>query len=386
MARGFATILRILCTLCLSFDPSSALSNTGIASTKHSSPLKAFPTTDRLRHDAINPSPCRIFHRYRHAYTSDPITRSNTELQAVPLPDVWLTSMMPPFLGMIKSEYGVSFGYGFAVAFSAFNMLYRTAASSAGVASPIVAYQAAALIFFGLRLNIFLFIRTRLSQRMKDFEQSIEERAKARGSRAKRLPFIMSCGFLYYCLICPLILTSQLPATNVPTLVPSIMKLLVTGQWFGYLLAAIGDLTKTYEKVKNKDENYLVTEGVFSKLRHPNYIGEIVAWTCNASCGVLAGAYILRTVRPISSSVIVKIGSTAIGWIGIVFVLLRATTNLEKKQKENYGDLPKYQEWVSTTWSGWTLQENDTGKTLKVAEQNEFTMDSETDEESGSGI
>ena len=314
---------------------------------------------------------------------------SRTKLQAVPLPEVWVTSIVPPFLGLLKSEWGVSYGYGFAVAFSAMNVLHAaTAAASAAQLSPIVLFQAAALVFFGLRLNLFLFIRTRLSQRMKEFEKKIEERAMTRGSRLTRIPFILSCGFLYYGLVCPLILTSQLSkAKDVPSLAFNVMKVLVAGQWLGYVVAAIGDLTKSYVKLKNNDENYLVTTGIFSKLRHPNYSCEILAWTCNAICGSIAGAYILRTVRPLSLSIIATMTTATISWMGIVFVLLRATTSLEKRQKENYGDSSKYQQWVSGTWSGWTLPDatNETPPPT-VENRHEISMDSETEEDLGSGI
>eukprot|EP00529_Nitzschia_sp_RCC80_P020902 CAMPEP_0113483568 /NCGR_PEP_ID=MMETSP0014_2-20120614/23501_1 /TAXON_ID=2857 /ORGANISM="Nitzschia sp." /LENGTH=408 /DNA_ID=CAMNT_0000377119 /DNA_START=29 /DNA_END=1255 /DNA_ORIENTATION=+ /assembly_acc=CAM_ASM_000159 len=314
---------------------------------------------------------------------------SITRLQAIPLPEVWVTSIVPPFLGLIKSEWGVSYGYGFAVAFSAMNVLSAAATTTtAAQLPPIVSCQAAALIFFGVRLNLFLFIRTRVSQRMKEFEKKIEERAIARGSRLTRLPFILSCGLLYYGLVCPLILTSQLSkAKDVPALAFNVMKVLLTGQWLGYLLAAIGDLTKSYAKLKNKDEDYLVTTGIFSKLRHPNYSGEILAWTCNALCGSLAGAYILRTVRPVPLSVIATMTTATVGWMGIVFVLLRATTSLEKRQKENYGDSSKYQEWVSKTWRGWTLPDaKSETPPPAVEEHHEISMDSETEEDLGSGI
>jgi protein-S-isoprenylcysteine O-methyltransferase Ste14 len=306
---------------------------------------------------------------------------SKTNLDAVPLlPELW-TSFVPPLLGLYKSEWGVSYGYGLAIAMSAASVWYRTAASPL---NPIIVYQAAALVFFGLRLNTFILIRTRLSQRIQDFQKKIEERAVARGGRAKRLPYLLSVGLLYYGLVCPLILTSQLPKAALPAVSLNIMKILVGGQWLGYLTAALADLTKTYMKRKNKDERFLVTQGIFSLVRHPNYSGEIFAWTCNALCGSLAGAYLLSAVSPFSLSVIAKMATMALGWVGIVFVLLRSTTNLEKKQQEEYGDSTKYQEWVDSTWSGWTMPEVDS--TSSAEEHHEIMMDTETQEASGSGI
>ena len=43
------------------------------------------------------------------------------------------------------------------------------------------------------------------------------------------------------------------------------------------------------------------------------------------------------------------------GTMGILFVLLSATTNLEKKQMEKYGDSEDYKLWVKSSWAGITL-------------------------------
>lgn len=37
---------------------------------------------------------------------------------------------------------------------------------------------------------------------------------------------------------------------------------------------------------------------------------------------------------------------------------LQAATGLEKKQKEKYGELQEYKDWVTTTWSGPTFPQN----------------------------
>lgn len=309
------------------------------------------------------------------------ITPSTTLLRAVPPPEVW-TSVLPPFMGLVKYEWGVSYGYGFAVALSALSVLRRTAVAQLPL-NPVVAWQAAALIFFGLRLNLFLFLRTRLSSRIQDFQTKIEERAQSNGGRLSRLPFILGCGFLYYGLVCPLLLTSQLPAGSVPPMAMTVMKILVGIQWAGYLTAALGDMTKTIVKQTKGDEKFLVTSGPFAMIRHPNYTGEIVAWTSNALCGSLAGTCLLRRVSPFSVPVISTMTVATLGWVGIVVVLLRATANLEKKQKNEYGDSPKYQKWIQNTWSGWVLPEDNSSA---GTEPHEVSMDAETKEASGSGI
>ena len=43
---------------------------------------------------------------------------------------------------------------------------------------------------------------------------------------------------------------------------------------------------------------------------------------------------------------------SAIGMVGITFVLMQAATGLEKKQKNKYGESAEYKDWVSKTWPG----------------------------------
>ena len=58
------------------------------------------------------------------------------------------------------------------------------------------------------------------------------------------------------------------------------------------------------------------------------------------------GASFARSVLPW------LIGS-AVGWVGILFVLAgEAAAGLEKKQKAKYGGTPKYEEWVQGSWAG----------------------------------
>ena len=277
--------------------------------------------------------------------------RVETSLQVVTIPtEVW-TSFLPPFLGFYKSEYGVSYAYGFATAFTAISVIRRCSSSI----NPLMSLHAAALIFYGLRLNLFLFVRTCLSSRMKQLQQNIEERALKRGNRFKtRAPFILSCGLLYYGLVAPLLFTSKLTAEiAIPSWANSLLKLLIGVQWFGFGIAAIGDLTKTYVKQSEKDENFLVTSGIFSFLRHPNYSGEIIGWTANNLCGIVAACFLLK--NSITVSLLSDFAAMTLGWVGIVGVLLRATTNLEARQKKEYGSNEKYTKWVESSWGGWVL-------------------------------
>lgn len=309
-----------------------------------------------------------------------------------------LASFLPPAMGYIKSEWTVSYGYGFATAFSAISLLMKQQ-------HPMIStLHAASLVFYGLRLNAFLFLRNRLSPRYQEINKKIEEKAnKKYEEKAKKnsnglsprykasiskTPVVLSCGLLYYGLYLPVLLTSKFisDAAAVKSSAGvglTVLKALIGMQWFGFLLGAVGDLTKSYVKGSEKDGKFLVTSGVFSVLRHPNYTGEIIAWTSNFLCGALSAAYLLR--RQFSLSTFGSLGLSLMGCAGMWFVLLGATSNLEKRQQDDYGEMEKYKEWVKNTWSGWKLPP----KTDKAKEQDELpeiTLNAEIEEDFGSGI
>jgi protein-S-isoprenylcysteine O-methyltransferase Ste14 len=192
-----------------------------------------------------------------------------TRLHAIP-PEVW-TSFIPPAMGFYKSEWTVSYGYGFATALSALSLLTRTSLTN----NPTFPIHAAGLVFYGFRLNIFLFLRNRISSRMKAFQKRIEERAQSRGNRLSRAPFVLGCGLLYFGLYTPLLLTSMISgSTDVPPVLRMVMKVLVAMLWGGYIIGAVADTTKSYVKETEKNGKFLVTSGIFSILRHPNYTGK----------------------------------------------------------------------------------------------------------------
>jgi steroid 5-alpha reductase family enzyme len=316
----------------------------------------------------------------RSKKTPLPLLRTELKLEAVVVPplEVW-TSLLPPCLGFFKSEYTVSYGYGFATALTALSILRQPPNTM------LFPWHARALVAYGLRLNLFLLVRTLLSSRMQDFNNNIETRAVARGNRfATRTPFVLSCGLLYYGLAAPVLFTSKL--LSIPTWVQkfNVFPILIGAQWFGFGLAALGDLTKTYVKQSQQDERYLVTSGIFSRLRHPNYTGEIIGWTANHLSGLIAASLLWQTKQLSISMIISNLAVMTLGWVGILFVLLRASDNLEVRQKKDYGTNPKYDKWISSSWSGWQLPTK--RKEEADRETPKIELDEDQEEDFGSGI
>ena len=343
-------------------------------SSSSSSPSLLLPLSPRLAVKDIK----KHHHQRTHVH----------HLYALPPPHFW-TSLVPPLLGLYKSEWTVSLGYGTAVAWTAATLAQQFSSSSSSSSWAVL--HAGPLIAYGLRLNLFLILRNLFSPRIQDSIQRIEDRALARGNRfTTRLPFILSCGLLYYGLAIPVWCTGTFFTTTTTSLVvgwkqETLLKTLIAFQWLGFGIAAMGDFTKSYVKAREKNERFLVTSGIFSWVRHPNYTGEIVGWTANALLGLVAAIGLQWGKGIVVSPVLVtNVAMLLLGWIGIVFVLLRATTNLEARQAKDYGRLEKYQLWRSTSWGGWQLPTTQSSSNEPVIPHLE--LDEDSVQESGSGI
>lgn len=248
-------------------------------------------------------------------------------------------STVPTLLGFWKSEYGVSFAYGSAMALC--GVLYLRMACT-----PLAIAHAACLVLYGVRLNGFLLHRELFIPRFVEFREKIEQRAVDRGSRLARTPFILSCSFLYFCMAAPLRLTAG-PAPSRGAYAMACWAL-VGLMYAGFGVAAIGDLTKTRIKAV-RGQNTLVTQGIFKWLRHPNYTGELLLWSANAALATLCA------LAESGHGRLFRVGYSAasmVGAAGIAFVLMSATRNLERKQAETYGQTNQYKEWLASSWSG----------------------------------
>merc|ERR1711935_516515 len=110
----------------------------------------------------------------------------------------------------------------------------------------------------------------------------------------------------------------------------------------GFLLAAVADWYKSMVKARDGPDT-LVRTGPYRYLRHPNYTGDIVGWTC--LCLLVPLLSVVGGSGSVRRAVIPSLLSSIVGWAGMVFqVMIReATEGLEKKHKEKYGGTPEYE-------------------------------------------
>jgi len=286
---------------------------------------------------------------------SSALTRAAKPLKALPaLPaslaftaaltpqNLALAILAPSSLGFVKREYGVSYGYGGAIASAAY-LVYKNAPNN------INKLHASLHLIYGIRLCVFLLFRETTIPRFREMRERIEKNSPS--SRWKRAPFILQCATLYFLMSLPLVITHIVPAGGT-LLQLQLTKAALGVAATGLAINIVGDLHKTIAKARGRS---LVTGGLFSLLRHPNYTGELILWT-----GSTLAALLTAYTAPPSLALLCLCAGSVMGLGGIAFILAMAATGLERRQREQYGGAESsesntYSAWVSRTWGGLTL-------------------------------
>lgn len=263
---------------------------------------------------------------------------------AISVPALAVATAVPSLLGLAKREWTVSYGYGGAMALA--GALALRAASPISPVGPVHVH-AVLYILYGVRLCAYLLWRELSIEKFRAMRERIEQRAPP-GSRVKRIPFCLSCAVLYFFMAAPLVLTATLPVKwcSAGPLSQAAAGALGLG-YLGWAVAALGDTQKAMAKAAMGGDG-LVTSGLFSVLRHPNYSGEALLWLSSTAAGMLCAA-----LAP-TKTVLAWVAASVAGCAGIQFVLAGATLGLEKRHREKYGSLPEYQQWKA--WPGIMLR------------------------------
>ena len=253
------------------------------------------------------------------------------------MPALVAASVVPTALGFWKSGYAVSYGYGAAMAAAG----VLTLRSNVGM---LAAAHASALCFYGVRLVGFLLWRELC---LPESVHQMKRRDATLGARLKRTPVVVGCSALYFCMAAPLRVTARAAPTLGPAATAA-TAVAIALAFAGFGVAAAGDLWKSVVKAR-RGPGHLVTSGPFARLRHPNYTGECFGWTASFGAAVVAACGGSGGGRAAAG----WLAASAIGWVGILFVLAgEATAGLEKKQQETYGGTAEYDAWVKRSWAG----------------------------------
>lgn len=238
---------------------------------------------------------------------------------------LFATALLCSVMGFYKYVYFISIGYGLAISGQGLVMLFLFRHSL----TPWIAISCIILILYGLRLSGFLLLREFKSS-------SYQKHMKTEIKDGSTMPFFVKCmlwffcALLYLCMVAPVFYRFQNGVIG-GGLCWIVGTALMIG---GIVLESLSDLSKSRQKLRNPKR--FCDKGLFSFVRCPNYLGELILWTGVLICGAPA----LYSVGQWMVCIL--------GYIGIVFVMFSGARRLEVRQNKNYGSDPEYQKYVST--------------------------------------
>ena len=236
---------------------------------------------------------------------------------------VLLISLICSSVGFVMYIYFFSVGYGLAVAGIALGLLVGFR-GSIGIPELI---SILLLVFYGLRLAGYLLIRDMKSDGYRKVLNPERERSK-KMSIGPKLAIWIACALLYFLETCPVNfrLYNGAKADVMLWVGEAVMAC-------GILLELLADVQKTAAKKKNPRR--FVDTGLYSFVRCPNYLGEVLLWlgVLLSGCSAMHG---LQWVAAIA------------GYILILYVMVSGARRLEIRQDKNYGENPEYQKYVKS--------------------------------------
>lgn len=227
-------------------------------------------------------------------------------------------------IGFYKFVYFLSVGYGFAVtgAGIAILLLYGKTLSMWTILMCVL------FIVYGIRLGGFLLIREIKSA---SYRKTLDHATKTE----KPMPIfvkatIWACVSVMYVLqVSPVFYRAANGDTaNIFAIIGTIIMAIAI------LIESQADKQKSAAKKLNP--NRFCDTGLYTIVRCPNYLGEVLFWT-----GVLISG--IGAVKGLQWIIAI------LGYILIVYVMLSGAKRLELRQNKNYGDNPEYQAYVKKT-------------------------------------
>jgi steroid 5-alpha reductase family enzyme len=187
-----------------------------------------------------------------------------------------------------------------------------------------------AMFIYGLRLFLFTWYRVR--------SESYQVRVKVIAEEDARLPgFVkfalwVQCTFMYTFHLFAVYLAAGAAAPSFSVYAATAIIL------FGTLIEGTADRQKQQAKARAPGE--LVTSGLFSRWRHPNYAGEVLVQIGLILAGVGAvsagwGNYAAATIAPVY----------------VILLMVSECTRVDLSQAERFGENESYRQYVERSGS-----------------------------------
>ena len=230
----------------------------------------------------------------------------------------WLV-FVPCFILRTEKIYDLtgSFSYVFAIIFVLYN-------SSQSIPSLILG---AAIIFWAVRLGFFLFFRIKKAGEDKRFKEIKQSPTRF------FLAWSLQGMWVSICSLCAL--TAIASESGVVENIYFYTGLLI--YIAGISIEIIADKQKTRFRSLEKNKDTFITSGLWSKSRHPNYLGEILLWfgISVMSISSLSGFQYITLISPVFSYILI--------------VYVSGVRILEESGREKWGHLDSYKEYVKNT-------------------------------------
>ena len=230
----------------------------------------------------------------------------------------WLV-FVPCFILRTEKIYDLtgSFSYVFAIIFVLYN-------SSQSIPSLILG---AAIIFWAVRLGLFLFFRIKNAGEDKRFKEIKQSPTRF------FLAWSLQGMWVSICSLCAL--TAIASESGVVENIYFYIGLLI--YIAGISIEIIADKQKTRFRSLEKNKDTFITSGLWSKSRHPNYLGEILLWfgISVMSISSLSGFQYITLISPVFSYILI--------------VYVSGVRILEESGREKWGHLDSYKEYVKNT-------------------------------------
>lgn len=238
---------------------------------------------------------------------------------------LFIVALAVSSIGWYKFVYFISLGYGFSMAALGLALLFMFAARMDAVSAALCVL----LMVYGCRLGGYLLVRERRSAAYNKVMATQVNDGSGLSAPIKAAIWVV-CALLYVCEASPVLFRLQ---AGVGVNFFGVLGLVIMAG--GIALEAAADYQKSAQKKANPKR--FCDQGLYSVVRCPNYLGEVLCWTGVLISGIGAYHGVLQWLAALC------------GWAGIVYVMFGGARRLELRQNRNYGADPAYRRYVKST-------------------------------------